>query len=183
MKPTHIYGIALAASGLILASCTQIPARVNDRPYGVRTQHQQPVVPTPTTATPNPLDQWNQPTGFPGQQQPGTVATATPGVTPTTTTTPTISVIPDPPKPVISTTPGVTQPAPGSSITSTQPVVTPSQHPVAVPVPGNPLEVYSPSDRNKTIRIVDKKTGQRQPSGKKLYDPYSPGGKGIFIVP
>ena len=59
----------------------------------------------------------------------------------------------------------------------------PGKLPVAVPVPGSPLEVYSPYDPSKTIRILNKKTGQRQPSGKKLYDPYSPGGKGIFIVP
>lgn len=85
-----------------------------------------------------------------------------------------LSNIPEPP-PII-TPPieqGIQQPTPPE----------PGKLPVAVPVPGSPLEVYSPYDPSKTIRILNKKTGQRQPSGKKLYDPYSPGGKGIFIVP
>ena len=87
-----------------------------------------------------------------------------------------LSAIPEPP-PIIPPT----QPREGIQPPPPQPE--PGKPPVAVPVPGNPLEVYSPYDSSKTIRILNRKTGQRQPSGKKLYDPYSPNGKGIFIVP
>ncbi len=85
-----------------------------------------------------------------------------------------LSSIPEPP-PVINPPieQGIQQPTPPE----------PGKLPVAVPVPGSPLEVYSPYDPSKTIRILNRKTGQSPPSGNKLYDPYTPAGKAIISVP
>ncbi|MDO5450562.1 MAG: hypothetical protein Q4F30_06705 [Akkermansia sp.] len=40
--------------------------------------------------------------------------------------------------------------------------------PTAMRVEGDPTRVYNPLDPSKTIRIIDKKTGQPYPSGKEL---------------
>ena len=48
------------------------------------------------------------------------------------------------------------------SITNTGPI------PTAMPVEGDPTRVWNPLDPKKTIRIINPKTNQPYPSGKKL---------------
>lgn len=172
MKNPTVPPVICAALLALLASCTQYVPRINERPYQGRPVNT-PVTEQPTgiqTTTPAGA---TQPTQFTDPAQFGTVPTLAP--TPGFISTPPAPSNPSlPGNTGIGSVPIPTPPAPA------QP--TASKYPVAMQVPGDPMRVYSPSDPSKTVKIVDK-FGNRQPSGKKLYDPYSPGGKSIFLVP
>lgn len=181
MKNPTIFPVICAALLAFLASCTQYVPRINERPYQGHpvntpiTEQQTGIQTTPTPfGTTPPGTQFTDPSQF------GTGV----GAVPTLTTTPTPGYISAPaptPPPVNNLGAGIgAVPTP-----ATQPQAQPqpaSKYPVAMQVPGDPLRVYSPSDPTKTVKIVDK-FGNRQKSGKKLYDPYSPNGKSIFLVP
>ncbi len=177
MKNPTVFPVICAALLALLASCSQYDVpRINERPYQGRP------VNTPVTEQPMGIQDAasagvTQPAQFTDPAQFGTGV----GTVPTLTPPPSSSFISAP-----STSP--TPSLPGSSNIGSVPNPTPptqpsaSKYPVAMQVPGDPMRVYSPSDPSKTVKIVDK-FGNRQPSGKKLYDPYSPGGKSIFLVP
>lgn len=166
---------------LSFVSCTQMDTvkRVNDRPY-------RPIATSTVTEQPTGLQYTDFSSGMsdPGlmspqmntgyQTTPSTQLPLQPSApnpyiteTPQTTTSPVV--------PSLNTYPNTTVPTPQSSATA--------KYPVATQVPGDPTRVYSPSDPTKTVKIVDR-FGNRQKSGKKLYDPYAPAGtKVIFLVP
>lgn len=176
MKNPTIFPVICAALLALLASCTQYVPRINERPYQGRP------VNTPQTEQPTGIQSTLptdgvQPTQYTDPSQLGTGVGTVPTLAPTPgfiSTPPAPSTPSHPGNTGIGSVPSPTPPAPA------QPTV--SKYPVAMQVPGDPLRVYSPADPSKTVKIVDK-FGNRQPSGKKLYDPFSPGGKSIFLVP
>lgn len=181
MKNPTIFPVICAALLALLASCTQYVPRINERPYqghAVNTPVTEQNTGIQTTPTPfgttAPGTQFTDPSQFgTGVGTVPTLTTPAPGFISTPTPTPTA-----PPRNVNTGIGAVPSPA-----TPPQPQSQPaSKYPVAMQVPGDPLRVYSPSDPSKTVKIVDK-FGNRQKSGKKLYDPYSPNGKSIFLVP
>lgn len=183
MKNPTISPVICAALLAFLASCTQYEPRINERPY------QGTPVNTPVTEQQTGIQTIPSPFGTtpPGTQftDPSQLGGAGVGSVPTLATTPAPGFIstpaPSPATPGNSANAGIGA-VPNPATPTAPPSEPASKYPVAMQVPGDPLRVYSPSDPTKTVKIVDK-FGNRQKSGKKLYDPYSPGGKSIFRVP
>lgn len=125
------------------------------KPGNTRITQTTPAQPTPV-APPKPT---------PAKQT--TATTAKPTVTPTTATTPTTPVTPPAvPTPTTPELPPVTQPEPTTDLSK---ITNENGHiPYAKPVPNDPTRVYNPLAPNKTIRILDKKTGKPYPSGTTL---------------
>lgn len=187
MKKTVFSPAIYAIVALSFVSCTQMNTvkRVNDRPY-------RPIATSTVTEQPTGM-QYVDFSSEMGQSS----ALSDPGLmTPQLNagyqaTTPTqLSLQPSTPNPYITGTPQTSSssvvPTLNSNTNNSSPTTTAStatKYPVATQVPGDPTRVYSPSDPTKTVKIVDR-FGNRQKSGKKLYDPYAPAGtKVIFLVP
>lgn len=187
MKKNAFSPAICAIVALSFVSCTQMNTvkRVNDRPY-------RPIATSTATEQPTGM-QYVDFTSEMGQSS----TVSDPGLmTPQLnagyqTTVPTqLSLQPSAPTPYITETPQPSSssvvPTLNSNTNNSSPTTTAStatKYPVATQVPGDPTRVYSPSDPTKTVKIVDR-FGNRQKSGKKLYDPYAPAGtKVIFLVP
>lgn len=66
-------------------------------------------------------------------------------------------------------TPAAAAPAPAPTpAAAPKPTVQTGSLPIAARVPGDPTHVWNPMDPSKMIRIIDPKTGEPFPSGKKL---------------
>lgn len=187
MKKKVFSPAVCALVALSFVSCTDMDTvkRVNDRPY-------RPIATSTVTEQPTGM----QYTDF-SSELTQTTSLADPGLMSPqlntgyqTPASPQLSLQPSAPNPYITGTPQTTTSPvvptlnqyPNNSV-STPTSSSTAKYPVATQVPGDPTRVYSPSDPTKTVKIVDR-FGNRQKSGKKLYDPYAPAGtKVIFLVP
>lgn len=176
MKNSIIFSTVCAAIAVLLGSCASQQmntVRVNERPY---TRHVSAATEQPTgTEYTDPSVLTTQSTD---STDPSSFANSGVGAVPSLPSNTSQAAASG----YISGANQTIVPSPASNFSPTTGSAS-GKYPVATQVPGDPNRVYSPSDPSKTVKIVDK-FGNRQPSGKKLYDPYAPAGtKVIFLVP
>lgn len=198
MKPDFVFPLlGCLIPGCLLVSCVYPTTPVPDMPYRPQNRTSaynapQPVQPIPTPA-PQPVSSspstssWV--TSLPGKtpaatkapspSQPTSAATATPPPPRTSShiTQPTLpptggtsapATLPAPTTQPAVTQPTAPQPATGKAAVDPSLITNDGPIPYATRVEGDPTRVYNPIDPTKKIRIIDKKTGQPYPSGKKL---------------
>lgn len=189
MKETRLTAMAIVVFATGLTSCVFNPNPVPEMPYRPRKIVRQPVAQTPQETPPVQTTTWEtaptpdthitqapskpettpvppppaapQPVAHTAPVTPAALPSSLPTAEPKTPELPT----PAPAQPTASPTPA--QPTTATAADLKQ-ITNDGPIPTATRVEGDPTRVWNPLDPSKTIRIINPKTNQPYPSGKKL---------------